>query len=93
MRRAAKIDANQREVVKALRAIGCTVAITSSLGDGFPDLVVGYRGRNYLIEVKDGNKPPSRRKLTKDEKQFSESWKGQYAVVESIDEAIGLVNK
>ena len=44
MRRAAKVDANQPATVKALRDAGMTVAVTSSLGKGFPDLVVGFRG-------------------------------------------------
>ena len=62
---ACKVDNNQREIVKKLRKIpGVTVSITSALGDGFPDIVVGYKGVNHLIEIKDGSKPPSRRKLT-----------------------------
>jgi hypothetical protein len=38
-RRAAKTDGNQAEIVEALRKAGRTVAITSRLGDGFPDIV------------------------------------------------------
>ena len=93
MKRAARIDANQNEIVAALRGIGATVAITSTLGKGFPDLVVGYRGKNYLLEIKDGNKPPSARKLTDDEQQWHECWRGQVAVIESPHDAMKLVTQ
>ena len=89
--RARRTDDNQKEIVKALIKIGCSVAITSGSGDGFPDLVVGYRGKNYLIEVKDGNKPPSQRKLTPVQVEFHKKWTGQICVVKSIDEAIEFI--
>lgn len=88
MRRAARTDANQTEIVNALRGVGASVAVTSMLGDGFPDLTVGFRGENYLIEIKDGSKPPSKRKLTPDEKSFHNSWWGKIDIVKNIDEAL-----
>jgi hypothetical protein len=91
MRRAAKIDRNQPEIVKALRGIGCTVAITSAVGQGFPDLVVAKARRNWLLEVKDGNLPPSARELTPDQLIFHTSWVGQIDVVTSAAEAVALV--
>lgn len=39
-RRAAKTDANQTKVVEHLRRAGLSVAVTSMVGNGFPDLVV-----------------------------------------------------
>ena len=47
--RAAKIDANQNEIVDALRKAGCSVQILSSVGKGCPDILVGRGGRNYLL--------------------------------------------
>lgn len=91
MRRAAKIDATQRDIVSALRKAGATVAITSTVGDGFPDLVIGYRGRNVLIECKDGAKPPSARKLTPDQVDFHAKWRGPICVVESVDAALQVL--
>jgi len=94
MRRAAKVDSNQPEIANEFRALGCTVAITSHLGKGFPDMVVGLMGRyNLLVEVKDGAKPPSARKLTPDEEKFKDGWNGQYCVVESIEDVHRLVNE
>jgi hypothetical protein len=89
--RAARTDANQVIVVDALRAAGASVAILSALGHGIPDLLVGYQERNYLLEVKDGSKPASRRRLTQKEHSFFEDWRGHMAVVDSIDEAFDVI--
>lgn len=91
MRRAARIDDNQNEIVDALRGVGASVAITSMIGSGFPDIVVGYQGRNYLIEIKDGSKPPSKRKLTPDEQEFFDTWRGTVFVVNDINEALEII--
>lgn len=90
-RRAAKVDANQPAIVAALRAIGCSVAITSAAGDGFPDLVVGFNGLNLLVEVKDGDRPPCERRLTKDQVVFHATWRGTTHVVESVAQALELI--
>jgi hypothetical protein len=47
-------------MVQTLAAVGC----------GCPDLLVGYRGKWWLAEVKDGEKPPSARELTDAEKRW-----------------------
>ena len=93
--RAAKIDANQNEIVNALRKAGCSVQILSSVGKGCPDLICGRNGVNYFIEVKDGNKPKSAQKLTPDQVEWNSNWLGQVAVVNSIEQAfqsVGLIN-
>ena len=91
MRRAARVDANQEKIVKALRACGATVRVVTQ-GDGIPDLLVGYRGYTILMEVKDGDKPPSARKLTEDEEKFFKEWTGgMIAIVNSVDEALELL--
>lgn len=90
-RYAAKIDANQPEIVAALRDAGATVTPTHAAGAGFPDLAVGFRGQNYLIEVKDGAKPPSARKLTEDQEKWHSTWTGQVAVVKDIAEALAVL--
>jgi len=93
MRRAAKIDDNQNEIVAAFRKRGFSVAITSSCHNGFPDLVVGKSGINYLVEVKDGTKPKSEQKLTQAQVKFSNNWMGQYAVVKSLEDVESLITK
>ena len=61
------------------------------MGKGFPDLCVGFRGQTYLIEVKDGAKPPSAQRLTPPERYWHEAWTGQVAIVRSVDEALALI--
>ena len=56
MRRAARVDSNHAQIMRALRRAGWAVHDTSRLGGGFPDLVAGRDGRVVLIEVKDGAK-------------------------------------
>ena len=90
-RRAARIDSNQNEIVTMLRKMGYSVAITSDCGKGFPDIVVGRSGKNYLFEIKDGNKVPSKQKLTDLEQQFADAWKGQYNVITCLDDAIKIL--
>ncbi len=95
-KRAARVDANQSEIVEKLRDAGCSVFVTSDVGQGFGDILVGLRGQNYLLEIKDGDKPPSQRKLTPAEKRFSEDWRGQYGVVLDVADAffeVGLINR
>jgi hypothetical protein len=86
--RARRIDGNQNEVVEALRAIGASVRVTSALGNGFPDLAVGFAGKTVLMELKDGSKPPSEQKLTDAEIAFFDEWRGAAVVVRSAEEAI-----
>jgi Holliday junction resolvase len=91
MRYANRIDANQNAIVEALRKAGAVVRIISQ-GDGIPDLLVGYRGYTILMEVKDGDKVPSARKLTEAEQKFFEDWRGGLlVVVNSIEEALEIL--
>lgn len=94
MRRAAKRDANHAEIVLALRKVGCGVIDLAAVGGGIPDLLVGaptWPHKLHLLEVKDGEKPPSARKLTPDQQRFHAEWKGEIHVVKSIDEALRAV--
>lgn len=92
MRRSAKVDANQAEIVKALRQIGCSVVSIATVGGGCPDLVVAVNpATNILLEVKDGDKVPSQRKLNPDQVKFHREWKGPIHVVEDKEQAIALV--
>jgi len=91
MRRAARTDKNHEEVVNALRTIGASVQSLTATGKGCPDLLVGYRGINYLMEVKDGNKVPSAQKLTIDQEHWHNLWRGSVHIVKSVDEALKIL--
>ena len=92
MRQAAKVDANQAKVVAALRAIGASVQPLHQIGKGCPDLLVCHYGKLFLLEVKDGAKPPSDRRLTDDQKNWIAKWPGPVYVVTSEEEAIMAVS-
>ena len=91
MRVRGRIDDNQKEVVSQLRKLGVSVAITSMLGKGFPDLVLGHQNKNYLIELKDGSKTKSRKTLTEDEEKFFNDWRGQVDKCESLDDICRII--
>lgn len=92
-RRAAKVDANQAHLVDVMRGMGVSVVITSSTHNGFTDLVVGYGDVTVLVEVKDGSKELSRRKLTPDQIKFHDNFKGAITVIETFSQAVALVNE
>lgn len=92
LRRAAKVDANQAEIVRTLRAIGCGVIDLSAVGKGCPDLLVRWPThpfRQELFEVK--NLDGRGNRLTKDQQDFHALWRGAIHVVTSPDEALAVV--
>lgn len=88
-----RVDDNHGEIVAALRRVGAEVQSLASMGGGVPDLLAAFRGDWYVIEVKDGNKPPSKRKLTPDE----EKWHAKFShvapvhIVNTVDEALTAI--
>jgi Holliday junction resolvase len=84
MRRAAKRDANETEIIKALRQIGATVQPINAADT--PDLLIGYQGINYLMEVK-----TEKGKLKPGQIDWHDNWRGQCAVVRSVDEAFMIL--
>lgn len=90
MRRRGRTDTNQKEIVKIFRQLGFSVAITSMVGSGFPDIVISKHKKNWLVEIKDGEKFLSQRELTEDEKKFIAEWRGTVYIVETIEQALAL---
>ncbi len=84
-----RTDLNQQEIIDILRSKGCSVRDLSQLGKGCPDLLVGYKGRNYLVEIKNAaNRAP---RLTPAEEEFIRGWKGQVAVITNIEDTIAVI--
>ena len=97
MRRRAKVDGNQARVVAALRQIpGVSVEPgLAQLGKGAPDLLVGYQGQTWPVELKDPAQIPSKRKLTEDEVRWAARWSGSYILAtdaETILKQIGAMD-
>jgi Holliday junction resolvase len=88
MRRKAKVDSNQPEIVEAFRKLGYSVLLLHQVGSGCPDICVGKHGYNYLVEIKDGKKSPSQRELTPQEKDFHDSWRGHVMIINSVQDVV-----
>ncbi len=92
MRRAAKVDRNQAEIVKALRKVGATVQSLAMVGNGCPDVLVGFRRSLSVMEIKDGLLVPSARKLTPKEEEWHRTWQGfPVFIVKDIDDALRAI--
>jgi len=98
-RHAAHVDKNHKEIVDGLRAAGCSVEVLSK--KDVPDLLVGYDGRNYLLEVKRGAFEEHHKdgwvrqrkggKLSKGQQAWHAAWKGEVFVVHSLNDALLVV--
>ncbi len=82
-RYAARTDANQSEIVAALRGAHWTVELTHRLGSGYPDLHASKDGYAILVEVKMPGE-----KLTSDEEQFHRRWQGPLIIAYSGQQAV-----
>ncbi len=72
-----KRDANEPDIVDAFRKMGCTVEHL----DKPLDLLVGYQGRTYLVEVK-----AEKKDLNKTQEDWVKGWRGGFYLVRSIDD-------
>ena len=90
-RYAARVDANQQEIVNALRQIGAKVQSLAPIGQGIPDLLVAFRGVWYLGEVKrPRNEQHTKSELTPQERDWHTAFES-YAPIQiwhSVQEAL-----
>lgn len=78
-----KRDAIHNDVVRVFRDVGLSVYDAAHAGHDFPDLVVGWGGHTYLVELKTGKAP-----LTDGQEAFARTWRGSpVKVLRSVDEA------
>lgn len=97
--RRARRDASHAAIVAGLRAYGCSVLELHAVGSGCPDLLVGARRGDFLVEVKTpgsayARKPSGKRQLPTAEKQalFRARWRGHpVAIVTTLNEALAAV--
>jgi len=88
MRRAAKVDANQEQIVSALRAAGASVQSLAKIGQGCPDILVAFRRRNHLMEIKN---PEGKDAVNGAQAKWHISWCAPVHVVRSADEALRVI--
>lgn len=87
-----KRDAAEPEVVTALKQCGFSVERM----DKPVDLLVGFRGRCWLIEVKSSDKGYGKR-LNENQQKFSDGWRGPAVVIlrsaqDAIDWAVDVAS-
>lgn len=86
--RAMRKDANHAEIGDGLRKLGWSVLDLAQYGVSV-DYAVSKPGFASLLEVKDGDKPPSARKLTEKEQKLRNNWEGPYVMAVSLEDAAG----
>jgi hypothetical protein len=86
MRRAARVDANQDQIVAALRAAGASVQSLAQIGQGCPDILVALRGAMWLMELKTGKAEPNDKQA-----KWHIEWCAPVHVVRTPDEALRAV--
>ena len=91
MRTAAKVDANHDQIASVFRAAGFSVQSLATVGKGCPDLMCAINGHTFCVEVKDASQPPSKRRFTPFQRKWHASWKGRAHVVESVEQALLLI--
>jgi hypothetical protein len=84
--RAANCDSNQAAIVDALRTVGASVQHLHTLGQGVPDLLVAWHGRNHLLEVKS-----PKGGLNEMQRKWHELWRGEVHVVRTPEEALRAI--
>ena len=81
-----RIDANQPQIVKELRAMGLSVELDHD------DILVGHDGKTYWYEIKTGEKA----EVKDSQKKLLAEYKGHYKIVWSVEMIladIGLLNE
>lgn len=84
-----RTDKNHAEIRDGLRKLGIVVFDAFNVKGGFPDLVVGYGGATYLIEIKSGKGV-----LNKKQVSFHKRWKGIGAIATcwTLEEVLEVIN-
>ena len=86
MRRDSKVDNNQGEIVEALQDIGATVQTLHFVGDGCPDILVGFRGCNYIFEIK----APGA-KLLPSQVKWHNKWRGEVQTISRAGDGLRII--
>jgi hypothetical protein len=83
-----RVDENQKQLVHTFIALGASVLNLSTVGRGCPDLLVGYKGKSVLVEIKRDSKSI----YTEPQVKFMQEWRGgAVSRVDSVDAAIRLI--
>ena len=83
-----RVDENQKMLIHTFIALGASVLNLSTVGRGCPDLLIGYKGKSVLVEVKRDIKSS----FTEPQVKFMQEWRGgAVSRIDSVDAAIRLI--
>ena len=81
-----RVDANQTELIHEAERLGAQVQRISDIGQGCPDLLGAKDGLWFVVEIKDGSKPPSKRRLNKKQVEWHNRFPAPVWIWESKDD-------
>jgi len=80
-------DLCQKKVIEELIACGASVYDTHEVGKGFTDIVFGWRGVNYLMELKSKTKPREKSQVA-----FAKEWRGSHALLRDMEDTTYMLS-
>lgn len=92
---ARRVDQNQARIVEDLRRAGAAVQSIAAAGRGCGDLLVGWRGRLCVLEVKNPRQSKSRRALSPLERKWHLVWAEYVHIVTTTEgayRAVGIMD-
>ena len=90
MRHLHRVDANQAEIIAALRRIGFSVLSLTKMGNGCPDLLAARANRNLLLEGKNAD---GLNRTEQSQSDFAKSWNAPVYVVRNADDVLAIANR
>lgn len=84
-RRSGRVDANHAAIVRRFREWGWSVQSLAAIGDGCPDLVVAFKGRLELVEIKREKAKPNPLQVA-----WHDAWESEVLIVRTIDDVDNL---
>jgi hypothetical protein len=82
----ARVDANQTQIVSALRAAGASVQSLARIGKGCPDILAARAGQMWLFEIKHG-----KGKTNELQDKWHIGWNAPVHVVYGPDDALRVL--
>lgn len=91
MPRRANPDQNRSALREGWLKLGGSWLDIHPLEGGEPDALLGWRGMDRLVEIKNPLRPPSARRPREKQAEWHRSWRGRRpAVVETLAEMVAL---
>jgi hypothetical protein len=85
---AKRVDENHNLIKHTFIALGASVLDLSRVGQGCPDMLIGYKGKCAMVEIKSSNKA----QFTEPQLKFIKNWRGSsISRIDSVDGAIRLI--